>query len=529
MCRYGGAFRGLKVRAAELSGAAAVLVYSDPKEDGYTRGKVYPSGPLRPESSVQRGSVQYSNFYSGDPLTPFVAATKDAPRINISDANIPKIPALPISYEDAEPFLKALVGHGFKASSISKSWQGGLPFTYWTGPAGKASLYLQHNFSVKPIWNVIATIPGKREVDRAIIFGNHRDAWVFGAVDPNSGTSIMLETARVFGKMLKKGWRPDRTLVFASWDGEEYGLLGSTEFVEEKAAILNKTLIAYINIDQGAYGRNFLASATPSLQTLIRQVAKTVVDPKSGKRLYDVWKKQGGSGKGRISELGFGSDYVPFIHQVGVASMDIRFSGPYGVYHSNYDSFNWIEKFGDPGFKYSKVLCESIFSFNVVTGKILLRLMNSDVLPFDYSIYARALEGYLVDVKKKLKNHRLNNSIASISDSIKSFKVAIPKLTKLFSIQQQLGLDKTGVKFLNDQLAFAERYFLDFDGISGRPWYRHVIYAPGEWTGYGAVTMPGIHEAIERHQAEGIDHAIQQVADSINRVVMFWRTRDVDQ
>ncbi|KAJ3306436.1 hypothetical protein HDV03_005046 [Kappamyces sp. JEL0829] len=519
LCRYGDAFRGLKVRAAELFGAAGVLIYSDPKEDGRNRGPVYPDGPWRPKSGVQRGSVQYSNFYAGDPLTPGIPATHDAPRINLSDANVPKIPALPISYADAFPFLQALEGHGVKAASLGDSWQGGLEVEYWTGPAAKATLKLTHEFQTKPIWNVMAMIPGKHEPDRAVVFGNHRDAWVYGAVDPNSGSAVLLETARIFGEMAKRGWQPDRTVIFASWDGEEYGLLGSTEWVEDQVKNLNKTLLAYINIDQGAYGRQFAAAATPSLQTLIRQVAKEVHDPVTGKVLYDVWFSENPDDDGllpKIQPLGFGSDYVAFIHQIGVASMDVRFVGDYGVYHSNYDSMVWMEKYGDPGFLYHATLTQ-------VTGKIALRLLQSAVLPFDFAPYAKALETYARDVKEALDRTDLPHSLDGLERAIQRFRASFPRQKSLLELQPDQ--DHFGkVRLLNDQLGFAERGFLDPKGIYGRSWYRHVIYAPGEWTGYEASLMPGIYEAIER--GTGVQEAIDQVADSIERVVVFWQSRE---
>ena len=512
LCRYGGAFRGLKVRAAEVNGAAGCLIYSDPIDDGFCRGEVYPKGPYRPETSVQRGSVQYANFYSGDPLTPFVAAKKNVPRLNLSEANIPKIPALPLSYGDASVFLKAIRGAGVIASSIDHNWQGGLDFDYWTGPSGKVDLFLKHEFKIKPIWNVISAIPGHKEPDRVILFGNHRDAWVNGAVDPNSGTTILLEIARIFGKMYKEGWKPARTIMFASWDGEEYGLLGSTEWVEDRIASLNKTLIAYINIDQGVYGKFFKASATPSLQTLIYNVTKGITDPFSpDKTVYDTWLNNSGA---IIKELGLGSDYVPFVHQIGVASMDVRFEGPYGVYHSNYDSMYWMEHFGDPQFNYHAVLVE-------ITGKIILSLSESIILPFDYSPYLKSLKRYLNDVKKEFIEQRVNYDLSPIEIAIQSFEDSLP------IISQMNEIDQSKVKLLNEQLAFAERFFLDINGISGRAWYRHVIYAPGEWTGYAALIFPGIYEALERKRKQEICDSIIQVAASIQRVADFWKTEDL--
>ena len=301
--------------------------------------------------------------------------------------------------------------------------------------------------------------------------------------------------------------------MFASWDGEEYGLLGSTEWVEDKVASLNKTLVAYVNIDQGAYGKNFKASATPSLQSLIRNVTKQVMDPSTGKPVYDSWFQRNGAD---IPELGFGSDYVSFIHQVGVASMDLRFEGPYGVYHSNYDSLYWMQHFGDPGFKYHAALTE-------VTGKILMRLADSVTLPFEFGPYLEALKQYLADVETEFKDRGVVYDLDAIRQALVTFEASMPNLSKVMSFETSSSSCKKKVRLLNEQLAFAERFFLDLKGISGRPWYRHIIYAPGEWTGYAASTFPGIYEALDRNDAD-VRAAIQQVADSINRVSSFWKS-----
>jgi N-acetylated-alpha-linked acidic dipeptidase len=520
LCRYGLMFRGLKVKAAALYGAAGVLIYSDPKDDGYVLGPVYPKGPWRPKSAVQRGSIQDGVIYAGDPLTPFIAATKDAPRINMTDANIPKIPALPISYEDASRLLLALVGHGQHVDFFGDDWPGGLNVAYWTGPAGKLDMEVQLDYQVKPIWNVISVIEGRREPDRCVVLGNHRDAWVYGAVDPNSGSSVLVETARIFGMMLAEGWRPDRTIVLASWDGEEYGLLGSTEWVEDHVHELNKTAIAYINTDTGASGPNFGASASPSLATLIRDVSRTVVDPRSGKSLYDVWMKHDmdedleGEPYPRVGALGFGSDYVAFLQHVGIASMDLSFSGPYGVYHSNYDSFHWMEKFGDPKFEYHALLTQML-------GKILIRLTTESVLPFDFHEYYVALTKYTRDLEEHFKEHYVFLKLDSLYAAVEAFRQASPKM-QAFTIQN----DNLGVTLLNDQLAYAERFFLDMNGIKGRPWYRHVIYAPGEWTGYQPQLFPGVYEAVDRIESnEKIMEAVQQVIDRIYNVAKFWSSK----
>ncbi|KAH6580683.1 hypothetical protein BASA61_009495 [Batrachochytrium salamandrivorans] len=573
LVRYGASFRGLKVRAAELAGAAAVLIYSDPAQDGFKKGAVYPEGPWRPPHSVQRGSVQYPSFYSGDPLTPFIAATKDAPRISMEDANIPKIPALPISYADATPFLEALVGHGVNVNTISKSWQGGLDLDYWTGPAGKVHLYVNNEFKITPIWNVLSIIEGEKEPDQAIILGGHNDAWVYGAVDPSSSSAVIIETGVALGKMYKSGWRPDRTIILASWDAEEYGLLGSCEWVEDHVEILNKTAIAYINVDMGVFGTQFEASASPSLSNFIRDVTKGIKDPSSGNSVYKQWNQQQGidSPQGRvprIDPLGFGSDFVAFLQHIGVAALDVKFSGDYGVYHSNYDSFHWMEKFGDPTWEYHKTLSS-------ILGHMLLKLAHDEVLPFDYVPYTYALELYSNDVDHALKAanrsvewaDELHQAIGLFSKAVQKLDKVMEKISKnriatdsvsvvnplvvqdpasdmflmlplasqpentetvLKSTQQLTAEDILAyskhlptIKEINHILGFGERAFIDMNGIPGRPWYRHVVYAPGEWTGYAAEMFPSIHEGLRAQNDEAVRLAISTIARQIRGAAEF--------
>ena len=289
LVRYGVGFRGLKVRAAQEAGAAAVLIYSDPQEDGYVRGPVYPDGPWRPSSGVQRGTIHYPNFYPGDPQTPGYPAKKNCKRVPIEEADaLPKIPALPISYSDAQYFLKALDNKGILASKLGKKWQGGLPFSYYTGPGGLVSLKLNMTFQIRPIWNVFGSIPSGKENDTQIILGAHRDAWVYGAVDPVSGSTALLEVARGLGFLYSLGWRPKRSILFASWDAEEYGVIGSTEWVEEYSKELSKKTVAYLNIDTAVKGSLFTAKASPSLKKLIWDVTRDVYDPKTNQTIYDI-------------------------------------------------------------------------------------------------------------------------------------------------------------------------------------------------------------------------------------------------
>ncbi|KAJ1337112.1 hypothetical protein BSLG_006585 [Batrachochytrium salamandrivorans] len=494
LVRYGASFRGLKVRAAELAGAAAVLIYSDPAQDGFKKGAVYPEGPWRPPHSVQRGSVQYPSFYSGDPLTPFIAATKDAPRISMEDANIPKIPALPISYADATPFLEALVGHGVNVNTISKSWQGGLDLDYWTGPAGKVHLYVNNEFKITLIWNVLSIIEGEKEPDQAIILSGHNDAWVYGAVDPSSSSAVIIETGVALGKMYKSGWRPDRTIILASWDAEEYGLLGSCEWVEDHVEILNKTAIAYINVDMGVFGTQFEASASPLLA-------------------ISFWNQQQGidSPQGRvprIDPLGFGSDFVAFCNIL----------------------------FGDPTWEYHKTLSS-------ILGHMLLKLAHDEVLPFDYVPYTYALELYSNDVDHALKAanrsvewaDELHQAIGLFSKAVQKLDKVMEKISKnriatdsVSSTQQLTAEDILAyskhfptIKEINHILGFGERAFIDMNGIPGRPWYRHVVYAPGEWTGYAAEMFPSIHEGLRAQNDEAVRLAISTIARQIRGAAEF--------
>ncbi|KAL2911478.1 Vacuolar protein sorting-associated protein 70 [Polyrhizophydium stewartii] len=569
LVRYGSAFRGHKVRAAELAGAAAVLIYSDPAEDGFVRGPVYPDGPWRPPLAVQRGTIQYP-FYEGDPLTPFVAATENATRLPQSEApSLPKIPALPISYGEAKPFLAALKGHGVAAHTIANDWQGGLDIEYWTGPAGKAHLFIDNEFAVKPIWNTMAVIEGTSEPDRAIVIGSHRDAWVYGALDPSSSAAVVIEIGRVLGKMHKRGWRPDRTIVIATWDGEEYGLLGSTEWVEDHVEILNKTAVAYINLDGAVSGPNFEASASPALANLVRKATKEVKDPQTGRRVYKRWNRRAGvdTPEGRVPRvqpLGSGSDYTPFLQHVGIAAVDMRFTGDYGVYHSNYDSFNWMAKFGDPTWKYHEAL-------TLIVGRVLLPLAHDRVLPIDFVPYVHELRTYAKDVAAALGGASMPVEWAGRLDaSIDVFEKAARKLRKEADQLRRDDADEddavvdaidgrndgldAGVSVLavqggsddglagimpqqhpkhpkhskhpkhpkdpkhravNDKLGFGERGFIDMAGIPGREWYRHVVYAPGEWSGYGAEMFPAIHESIRRGDSAGTDKIIASVAATL--------------
>src|SRR6201996_2751761 len=421
--RYGENFRGIKTYIAQQYGAKGVLIYSDPADDGYFRGDVYPKGPWRPDTAVQRGSIQFLPIYPGDPPTPGVAATLDLPsskRIPADklQANQPSIPTNPLSYKDAAPILKALGG-----DESPRDWQGALPFTYHLGAIGNKTdattktadsakvtvhMHLEQDIALRTIWDVIGTIPGTSptQKDDWVVAGNHRDAWVYGAVDPNSGTAAMLETVHGLGELLKQGWHPQRTIVIGSWDAEEEGLMGSTEWAEQHEKILTHA-VAYFNTDVGVSGPDFNAAAVPSLKQFVREVTKEVPSPKGG-TVYDQWKAEQNAPSPtrkrnrasestdadvRIGTLGSGSDYPPFIQHLGVPSTDIGSEGPYGVYHSVFDNYNWFTKFADPTFVYEQQQAR-------VFGLEILHMADTDVLPYDYQLYGKEIVGYLEAAQK---------------------------------------------------------------------------------------------------------------------------------
>jgi N-acetylated-alpha-linked acidic dipeptidase len=528
--RYGKCFRGVKSYVAEQHHAAGLLIYSDPADDGYRRGDVYPRGPWRPESGVQRGSILYLTAYAGDPLTPGIAATQTANRLKPEDAEtLPKIPTTPLSSRDASPILENLGG-----AVAPPEWQGALPFTYHIGPgASKVHLKLDMDFKVRPIWDVMARIPGTLQPDRWVVVGNHRDAWTYGAVDPNSGTAPLLAVARGLGHLLKQGWTPKRTIVLASWDGEEFGLLGSTEWAEDHAEVLGRNAVAYLNMDVGVSGTRFSASAIPSLRRLIFEVTREVKDPATGRDLESVWseesrkvKDEGGipitvpdqtaapvSGGPRVGDLGSGSDYTPFLQHLGVPSLDIGFGGSYGVYHASSDNFYWMKKFGDPTFRYS-VLAAQIY------GTLALRLADADLLPLDYEDYGKALEKYLGDLDGELKNSGDHGKLdlESTRASAIRFEEAARSLGKrLGEAKFTPGLDPEDLRAVNGDLLEVERNFLLDKGLPGRAWFRHAFYAPGVYTGYAAVVFPGIREALSRRDWATASEQLNLVQAAIDR------------
>lgn len=522
--RYGQNFRGVKAYVAQERGAAGVIIYSDPIDDGYFKGDAYPKGPWRPASGVQRGSILYMFKYPGDPTTPSVASTPSLPaseRTPPKDAaSLPAIPTTPLSHADAEKIMRTLGG-----PASPRDWQGTLPFTYHVGPGIRVRLELEHEYAYRPIYNVIARLRGTDMADELVAGGNHHDAWVYGAVDPNSGTATLLEAARGLGALVKQGWRPRRSIVLAAWDAEEQGLIGSTEWVEGNARELAAAVV-YFNVDSAVSGPNFSASAVPSLKQFVRDVAKAVPSPKGG-NVYEVWRAQKEKERREqqeraapdrrrttaapqdvpVGDLGSGSDYTPFLQHLGVPATDVSSGGPYGVYHSVFDNFQWFRQNADPEFRYLQQMAR-------VYGVQVLRMANADVLPFDYENYGREIAEYVREAQTKadVKFSRGVLNLAPVLDAANKLATAGRGIA---TAQRD---PRTPPAALNRALREAERAFLLPEGLPGRPWFRHAIYAPGIYTGYAAVVLPGVNEAVTagdleraRTQAAAVTAAIERV------------------
>ncbi len=509
LCRYGANFRGVKVYLAQLRGAAGVLIYSDPQDDGYVKGDAWPMGPWRPATGVQRGSVQFLFKYPGDPETPGIASTPDLPASARSSplGNQPSIVSIPLSYHDAAPILQALQGPG-----VPQGWQGGLPFPYHLGPGGvTVHLVSQQDSELRTIWDVVGTIPGSEDPDAWVITGNHRDAWVYGAADPSSGTAALLEAVRGVGVLLQHGWRPKRTIVFCSWDAEEQGLIGLTVWARPNAQALHRA-VAYFNVDVGATGPNFTASSVPSLRAFVRGVTETVPSPLGG-TVYDQWKlKQQGTGdhptevhEPQLGSLGSGSDYTPFLQHLGVPSTDVGSEGPYGVYHSAFDDFAWFKANADPHFLYLQEMAR-------VLGLETVRMADADALPLDYVSYAHAVQIYLNAAQSKADAagmSKLDFGAAQQADG--------RFLNAAQQVYAQQAAGSGDLNRLNTALRDAESALLNPQGLPNRPWYRHTIFAPGEYTGYAAVVLPGVNEAIEAHNETQAAQQLQALTQALDR------------
>lgn len=556
IARYGRSWRGIKPKLAAEHGAVGCLIYSDPDDDGYHAGNVFPAGPYRPREGVQRGSVMDMPLYPGDPLTPGRGAVPGAPRLDRKDApTITKIPVLPLSYGDAQPLLSAING-----KAAPRSWQGGLPITYRVGPgAARVHLRVQSDWKTVTLYDVVARIPGAVVPDEWIVRGNHHDAWVNGAEDPISGQVALLEEARALGQLLRQGWRPRRTIIYAAWDGEEQGLIGSTEWAEAHAADLRAHAVAYLNTDGNGRGY-FGAAGSHSLERFINDVARDITDPETG---LSAWKRAqlrrisgADSDKDRaelrasrdlrIGALGSGSDYTPFLQHLGVAALNMGYGGEDGggIYHSIYDDFYWYTTFSDTSFAYGRALARTV-------GTAVMRLADAPVLPFEFTNQAATFARYLDELKDLIRNKRqeveernrqikegvfsaindpwepvkppaagkvppylnfapMENAIARLRTAADSFESAMSAMQDSLSASRDWSP-------VNALLIRTERTLTDTAGLPGRTWFRHLLYAPGFYTGYGVKTVPEVRESIEQKQWEAAQAGIDRVAEHLDR------------
>ncbi|MEO6290211.1 MAG: M28 family metallopeptidase [Ginsengibacter sp.] len=558
IAKYGHSWRGTKPKVAQEHGAIGCIIYSDPMDDGYFAGDVYPKGAFKNKYGVQRGSIMDMVINPGDPLTPGIGATENAKRLDRLQApSLLKIPVLPISYHDATPLLEALVG-----PVAPDNWHGGLPFAYHIGP-GKTTVHLKvtFNWDIVPCYDVIAKIEGSKFPDEWVIRGNHQDAWVNGAADPISGLAAMLEEAKSIGELLKAGWKPHRTLVYCSWDGEEPGLIGSTEWVEEHEKELQEKAVLYINSDGN--GRGFLyAEGSHALEPLIDEISKEVIDPQTNvsvferKKAHDAITSNGTEAKKKVlnekdlklDAMGSGSDYSAFIQHAGIPALNIGFGGEDngGEYHSIYDSYDLYAKFKDPGFRYGVTLAET-------AGHIVLRVANSDVLPFDFTHLYKTIDGYSNDLVSLLQKERettevenqiINSGGYSVGEDptekyiVPAAKTDVPyldfsplqnaldqlrKSTDSLKVVYQTKIKSANVsQAFNQSLYKAEQQLLNETGLPRRSWYKHTLYAPGFYTGYGVKTMPGIREAIEQRKWKEAQEQIHIDAKAINRLADYF-------
>jgi N-acetylated-alpha-linked acidic dipeptidase len=555
IARYGESWRGIKPKVAAEHGAIGCLIYSDPRDDGFGAGEVFPNGPMRPSDGAQRGSVMDMPVYPGDPLTPGIGATANAKRLAVKDApTLTKIPVMPISYADAQPLLASLTG-----PLVPAEWRGGLPITYRFGPgAGRAHLKLAFTWDQKPLYNVIARLRGSTFPDQWVIRGNHHDAWVNGAEDPVSGMAAVLEEARALGELRKQGWSPKRTIIYAAWDGEEPALLGSTEWAEAHADELQQRAVAYVNSDSN--GRGFLeADGSHTLERFINDVARDIEDPETH---LTVWKRKQARAidqakpedkekvrsraDWRIGALGSGSDFTPFLQHLGIPSLNIGYGGEdsHGIYHSIYDDFYFYTHFLDTDFAYGRALAQT-------GGTAIIRLADADILPFQYANLVDTLRTYDEElqalVKKKReeileRNREIADGVfAAINDprrpTIAPKVEPVPPAIELTPISRAIetlarravALDEAraaalkrsaspaALAAISVKIAQSEQQLLDAAGLVHREWFKHLIYAPGFYTGYSVKTLPGVREAIEQAQYQGLPGEIARVAKALER------------
>jgi N-acetylated-alpha-linked acidic dipeptidase len=586
LVRYGTLFRGLKVRNAQKRGAVGILIFSDPADDGFAKGDVYPNGRFRPGSAIQRGSVQFLSMGPGDPSTPFGPSVKGAKRLAIDSSNgfplrgedtagntnratdeweqqsglkrddyFATIPCLPIGYDTAQEIFKVLAG-----ANVPSGWQGGLPLAYHVGPGpAEMQMTVAMDYKVRTIWNVIATITGTVEPDRWIMLGNHRDAWVYGAVDPGSGTAATMEMCRALGAAVKNGWKPRRTLLYASWDAEEYGLVGSTEWAEQNRSSIDEKAVLMLNVDSAVSGPEFGASGVPSLRELLLDCAAAIVDPRTGKSLRAAWTEAHRAAwatraplvlsdplwdspvKGdvlsgshqpaprgffpQLGTLGSGSDFTAFLDHLAVPALDVGFHGGYGVYHSIYDDFNWMEKFGDPEFL-THATAARLYTL------IAMRAAAADVVPLRFVPYGLALRDH-VDELRLIHTQRARmadpakadiepefTGLPTLVEAVREFQVRAEELDLATTAVSELDrIDQARLAKLNELLTKVERAFLLEKGLPERPWFKHAVYAPGLTTGYAAWPLPAIRQALEDKNKARLAAELPPTVERIKRAI----------
>jgi N-acetylated-alpha-linked acidic dipeptidase len=515
-------YRGFKAFEAERRGVAAILFYSDPMEDGYRKGDVFPHGPWGPESHIQRGAISYDFLAPGDPLTPGWPSLEGARRLAREEVpTIPGIVAVPLSWRDARPILESLGG-----PVAPWAWQGGLGIPYHVGPGpAKLRVRVAMDDALRPIQVVTGRIRGAEAPEEWVVLGNHRDAWVYGAVDPSSGSASLLEVARILGTLAREGERPRRTLVLASWDAEEWHLTGSTEWGEQFAEELDRGAVAYLNVDSAASGPDFEPSAVASLNRLVESVARDVIDPNTRRPLLEAWRRRrtrAGRERGAAlveNALGSGSDYTVFLNRLGIPIVEMGFEGPYGVYHSQYDDCFWMARFGDPGLRYTTAMAE-------VWGRMALRLANAEVVPYDLRAYAAAVGGFLDALAELPGAGELDLSAARAR--LAEWELAAAELERRVSRSLTADVRSSPSRYaeLDRTLLRVEREFLLEAGLPGRPWFRHALYAPRY--SYAALTLPGVREAVETGDLERARAQLVLLAGTLEAVGGLTR-RAVDE
>ena len=510
LARYGRSFRGIKAREAQKRGAVGLIVYSDPQEDGYFRGDVYPKGPMRNADGIQRGSMMNGN---GDPTTPSWSSVEGARRLAEDSLDIPKIPIIPMSYGNARRFLEPMAG-----PSVPQSWQGALPFRYHVGPGpARARLHVKTERGARgfhKIWNTIGMIRGERWPDEWVVVGGHRDAWGPGARDNVSGTVCVLETARAFATLAREGLKPARTVVFATWDAEEWGLVGSTEWVEELEDTLRARVVAYINEDGTFSGPNFGGSGSPSLKPLLRSTTHVVPDPVGPGTVYDVWlkAKNGDTTALTMGNLGGGSDFSGFYHHLGIPAGGIGFDGPDGIYHSMYDSYDWMSRFGDPAYKAHRAGAQLV-------GVIMSRLANSDILPLDYAAFGSEMNGLVAQLDSGIAKKQWKETVntQALKDALDRF-TAVGRAfnaSRDSAIARIPGVDSVRARRVNAALMLVERRLTRPEGLVSRPWFRSLQFAADLDNGYATMAFPSVNEAIRYADAAA---ANKELADLVNRI-----------